>query len=100
MVAECTYLPGLGTHRAPSRSCFAVPVIGFVHGHSAGPNSLNSAAFARRPGEACVEGRKVRGEHLGAKDYHDRLPKVIDYAAAAIIVMAVAFGPVAWLITG
>ena len=98
MVVDCTYLPGLDTHRAPRRPSFAVPVIGFVHGLSAGPNSLNSAA--RCPSEACVEGRTVRSEHLVAKGYHNRLPKVIDYAAAAVIVMAVAFGPLAWLISG
>jgi hypothetical protein len=95
MVADCTYLPGLGRPRALSRS-FAVPVIGFVHGLRAGPNSRQAAASARANIAAGSEGRNV--DRLRATDYHDRLPRVIDYAAATCIVMAVALGPLAWLI--
>jgi hypothetical protein len=95
MVADCTYLPGLGRPRALSRS-FAVPVIGFVHGLCARPHSRRAPASARSPIAAGIEGRKV----VRATDYHDRLPRVIDYAAATFIVMAVALGPLAWVITG
>jgi hypothetical protein len=97
MVADCTYLPGLGRPRALSRS-FAVPVIGFVHGLCARPHSRRAPASARSPIAAGIEGRKVG--RVQATDYHDRLPRVLDYAAATFIVMAVALGPLAWLITG
>jgi hypothetical protein len=95
MVADCTYLPGLGRPRALSRS-FAVPVIGFVHGLCAHPHSRRAPASARSPIAAAIEGRTV----VRATGYHDRLPRAIDYAAATFIVMAVALGPLAWVITG
>lgn len=93
MVADCTCLPGLGTYRVPSRSCLAVPAIGFVHDASGRSSLIDAAASG-------IEGRPVRGEPRRANDYRDRLPKVIDYGAAAFIVMAVAFRPMAWLIAG
>ena len=97
MVADCTYLPGLGRPRSLSGS-FAVPVIGFVHGLCARPHSRRAAASARSPIAGGIEGRNVG--RVRATDCHDRLPRVIDYAGATFIVMAVALGPLAWLITG
>jgi hypothetical protein len=97
MVADCTYLPGLDRPRASSRS-FAVPVIGFVHGLCARPHSRRAAASARSAIAAGGEGRNV--DRVRATEYHERLPRVIDYAAATFIVMAVALAPLAWLITG
>ena len=62
-----------------------VPVIG--------PNVLNLMAFRRGPSE------NVRSEHPRARHQHVRPREVIDYFAAAFIIMAVAFGPaVAWLL--
>ena len=62
-----------------------VPVIG--------PNVLNLMAFRRSPKET------VRFEHLRARNQHVRPREVVDYFAAAFIIMAVAFGPaVAWLL--
>jgi len=97
MVADCTYLPGLARPRALSGS-FAVPVIGFVHGLCARPHSRRAPTSARSSIAAGIEGRKVG--RARATDCHDRLPRAIDYAAATFIVMAVALGPLAWLITG
>ncbi len=71
---------------SPGSQSPVVPVIG--------PNVLNLTAF-RSPTE------NVRFEHLRARNQRDRSREIIDYLAAAFVIMAVAFGPaVAWLLVG
>ena len=70
---------------SPGPQSPVVPVIG--------PNVLNLTAFHRSPTE------DVRFEHLRARNQRYRSREIIDYLAAAFVIMAVAFGPaVAWLL--
>ncbi len=62
-----------------------VPVIG--------PNGPNLRPFRRGPSV------NVRSKHPRGRNQHVRPREVIDYFAAAFVIMAVAFGPaVAWLL--
>jgi hypothetical protein len=79
----------------------AIPAVGFLHGTLAGPDTPDLADIACGPGSApFADARDPSVACLRTDDRRRaRLPKWLDYAAAAFIVTAVAFGPaLTWLL--
>jgi putative tryptophan/tyrosine transport system substrate-binding protein len=55
----------------------AMPVVGFLHSASAGPNVLNVAAFQRGLSEGgFIDGQNLRIEYYWAENQYDRLPEL------------------------
>ena len=55
----------------------AMPVVGFLHSASAGPNVLNVAAFQRGLSESgFIDGQNLRIEYHWAENQYDRLPEL------------------------
>jgi putative ABC transport system substrate-binding protein len=54
-----------------------MPVVGFLHSASAGPNVLNVAAFQRGLSEGgFIDGQNLRIEYYWAENQYDRLPEL------------------------
>jgi putative ABC transport system substrate-binding protein len=60
-----------------ARAQQAMPVVGFLHSASAGPNVLNVAAFQRGLSEGgFIDGQNLRIEYHWADNQYDRLPEL------------------------
>jgi ABC-type uncharacterized transport system substrate-binding protein len=70
----------------------AMPVVGFLHSASAGPNVLNVAAFQHGLNEAgFVDGQNVRIEYRWAENQYDRLPELaVELVRRQVVVIAAA----------
>jgi putative ABC transport system substrate-binding protein len=72
-----TLLGGAAAWPAVAHAQQAMPVVGFLHSASAGPNVLNVAAFQHGLSEAgFIEGQNVRIEYRWAENQYDRLPEL------------------------
>ena len=70
----------------------AIPVIGFLHSASAGPNVLNVAEFQRGLSESgFIDGQNLRIEYHWAENQYDRLPELAaDLVRRQVAVMVTA----------
>src|SRR2546430_8231750 len=72
----------------------ALPVIGYLHYASPGPNAPNVAAFRQGLNEAgYVEGQNVAIEYLWAEGHYDRLPGLAADLVSRKVDVIVAPGP-------
>src|ERR1700694_500849 len=77
----------------------AMPVIGFLHGESPGPNAPLVAAFQEGLGEpGYVAGRNVAVEFRWAEGRYDRLPALAADLVRRRVTVIAAFGTAAALV--